>query len=281
MSASSASAVSTVPRSLVWATHIDVLGADRVVERRDDHLVIRSPSSPSFYWGNVLLFDEPPRPGDAERWESLFAGAFAGEPRVRHVTLAWDGPNAPAGAAHEFEPRGYELESSIGLVATPGDVQPHPRANQQVTVRALHPDGDEDLWTQVIDVQVAGRSSREAEGPYREFTADQQAVRRQHFRDGRGAWYVAIDGAAVVGSCGVIVTDRRGRFQAVDTLATHRRRGVSSRLVVDAARHAAEHHGADLLVIVADEHYHALGLYESLGFERAERVLGLCRAPRP
>jgi ribosomal protein S18 acetylase RimI-like enzyme len=32
-------------------------------------------------------------------------------------------------------------------------------------------------------------------------------------------------------------------------------------------------------VIVADEHYHALGLYESLGFERAERVLGVCRPP--
>ena len=31
--------MSTVPRSLVWATHIDVLGVDGVVERRDDHLV--------------------------------------------------------------------------------------------------------------------------------------------------------------------------------------------------------------------------------------------------
>ena len=45
------------------------------------------------------------------------------------------------------------------------------------------------------------------------------------------------------------------------------------RLVVDAAQHAAKHHGADRFVIVADEHYHALGLYESLGFVRAERVL--------
>jgi hypothetical protein len=33
-------------------------------------------------------------------------------------------------------------------------------------------------------------------------------------------------------------------------------------------------------VIVADPDYHALGLYESLGFERAERVAGCCRWPR-
>jgi hypothetical protein len=33
-------------------------------------------------------------------------------------------------------------------------------------------------------------------------------------------------------------------------------------------------------VIVADPGYHALGLYESLGFERAEHVVGGCRWPR-
>jgi ribosomal protein S18 acetylase RimI-like enzyme len=271
--------MSTVPRSLVWATHIDVLGVDRIVLRRDDHLVIRSPSSPAFYWGNVLLFDEPPQPGDVERWERLFAEAFADEPRVRHVTLAWDGPDASAGAAEKFVPRGYHVDSSIGLVAAPARLRPHPRANQRVEVRALDPDGDEELWTQVVELQLAGRGSTDEEASYREFSVDQQAVRRRHFREGRGAWYVALDGDAVVGSCGVVVTDRRGRFQAVDTLETHRRRGVSSRLVVHAAQHAAEHHGADRLVIVADEHYHALGLYESLGFERAERVLGVCRPP--
>ena len=145
-----------MPRSLVWATHIDVLGVDHVVERRDDHLVIRSPSSPNFYWGNLLLFDAPPGPGDRERWESSFADAFADEPRVRHVTLAWDGPDAPLGSAQEeFVPRGYDLDSSIGLVATPADLRQHPRANQEVTVRALDPDADEDLWAQVIEVQVA------------------------------------------------------------------------------------------------------------------------------
>ena len=134
--------------------------------------------------------------------------------------------------------------------------------------------------TQVIEVQVGGRTDNFEEAAAREFAVDQQSARLQHFRAGRGAWYVALDGDAVVGSCGVIVTDGRGRFRAVDTLATHRRRGVSSRLVVDAAQHAAEHYGADRFVIVADEHYHALGLYESLGFARVERVFGVCRPPQ-
>ena len=69
-------------------------------------------------------------------------------------------------------------------------------------------------------------------------------------------------------------------FQAVDTAESHRRRGIASRLVAEAARAAAETHGAEQLVIVADAGYHALGLYESLGFEREEHVFGVCLWPR-
>src|SRR5262249_11306717 len=45
-----------VPRSLVLATDLDVLAPDSVVERRDGYLLVRSPSNPTFYWGNFLLF---------------------------------------------------------------------------------------------------------------------------------------------------------------------------------------------------------------------------------
>jgi hypothetical protein len=94
------------------------------------------------------------------------------------------------------------------------------------------------------------------------------------FVDGRGAWCVALegeDGGEVVGSCGVVLTGARGRFQAVDTAQAHRRRGICSRLVVQASQMS----GAGRLVICADPDYHALGLYESFGFRRAERVAGV------
>ena len=95
-------------------------------------------------------------------------------------------------------------------------------------------------------------------------------------------WYVALDPetGAVAGSCGVVVTGGRGRFQVVDTALAYRRRGICSRLVVEAARRSAEDYGAERFVIVADADYHALGLYESLGFERREHVFGVCLWPR-
>jgi ribosomal protein S18 acetylase RimI-like enzyme len=277
--------VSARPRSLVFATEIDVLPADRIVERRDGYLVVRSPSNPAHHWGNLLIFDVPPAGGDAQRWEHLFAQEFGDEPSVRHQTFGWDQTDGNAGLAREeFVSRGYDLEETVGLVAELAQVNDHPRANREVIVRALDPaaGADAKLWAAVIELQVAGREEGHAEERYRAFTLARLADRRAHFVEGRGAWYVALDptNGAVAASCGIVVTAGRGRYQVVDTAPAYRRQGVASRLLVDAARCSADVHGAERFVIAADANYHALGLYESLGFVRQERVGGVCRWPR-
>jgi len=189
------------------------------------------------------------------------------------------------GAARaEFVERGYDLEQSVGLVAHRDELRPHPRENRDVVVHELDPapGADPVLWDAVVEVQVAGRDPAHDEHEHREFVRARLRSHRELFGAGRGAWYVAIDPGSgdVAGSCGIVVTAGRGRFQAVDTVEAYRRRGVCSRLVVEAARRAAARHGADRFVIVADPGYHALGLYESLGFRRREHVGGVCRWPR-
>jgi ribosomal protein S18 acetylase RimI-like enzyme len=260
-----------------------VLAPDRVLERRDGYAVVRSPSNPTYHWGNLLLFDEPPRAGDGTRWEALFAAAFDAEPEVRHRTFAWDRADGDAGAAREeFVDRGYDFEDLVGLVAE--RLASHPRENRDVVVRSLDPaaGADEALWAAVVELQVALRRVGEDEERSRTFSRRRLEELRTLFRAGRGSWYVALDPVSgdVAGSCGVVVAGGRGRFQLVGTAAEYQRRGVCSRLVVEAARCARDDHGAGRLVIVADANYHALGLYESLGFERRERVSGICLWPR-
>lgn len=277
-------ALQRVPRSLVWATSIDVLPSDRTVTRRDDYLVVRSPGNPAHYWGNLLLFDEPPVAGDRSRWEALFAAEFGDEPRVRHRTFAWDRTDGAFGCAREeFLANDYVLDETIGLVARPDQLLEHPRANRDVDIRPLDPapGADAELWASVLDLQVAGREEGHAEADYRAFAEPWLAARRSHFNQGGGAWYAAIDppSGVLAATCGIVVTGKRGRFQLVETRTDYRRRGICSRLVVDAAQHAARTFGAEQFVIAADVGYHALGLYESLGFGRAEHVVGVCRWP--
>ncbi len=278
------SALGEVPRALAWATDFDKLPANRVLQRRDEYLVVRTPTNPEFRWGNLLLFDDPPMAGDRARWERSFDAEFTGQPSIRHRTFAWDRVDGEIGQAREeFVAVGYEMEDTIALLAAPRELRPHPRENREATVRALDPapGADRELWEQVVELQVAGGegNSEDPEDVYRAFVGRRTEELRTLLREGRGAWYVALAGdGTVAGSCGVIVTGNRGRFHAVDTAAAHRRRGICSRLVVEAAHRTAERYGAERLVIAAAADYHALGLYESLGFQRAEHVHGVCHA---
>jgi ribosomal protein S18 acetylase RimI-like enzyme len=272
-----------MPSSLAWETHLDVLPVSAEIERRDGYTVVRSPSNPTHYFGNLLLFDDPPRAGDGARWQELFALELGHDTRIHHCTLVWDRVDGELGSARsEFLERGYDLDDNIGLVADRGQLRPHPRENRQVEIVTLDPRGDERLWEGVLELQTENRDARHAESTYRAYSRRRLDDLREHFRAGRGAWYAAVqpDTGEVVASCGVVVTDGRGRFQAVDTALAHRRRGIASRLVVDAGRRAESQGGAEQLVIVADTGYHALGLYESLGFERREHTLGVWRVSR-
>ena len=269
--------------SLVWATDIDVLAPDHVLRRRHGYWLVQSPTNPTYWWGNLLLFDDAPAAGDGERWQSLFAQEFADRPEVTHCTLAWDRVDGESGAAaHELVAKGFELEWTAGLVARPQRLVEHPAANRDVTLRALDPDGDEQLWEAVIDVQTT-TSFEQDSGVALEYHATflrrRQLEHREIFRQGRGAWYVALLGGAVVGSLGIVVTGGRARFQSVDTVEAFRRQGIARRLVLDAARDACGKHRIDHLVIAADPDYHAIGIYEGLGFERVELVVGAMRKP--
>lgn len=263
---------------------MDVLERGHLLERRDDHWTVRSPANPGFWWGNFLLFDDAPRTGDGERWEALFDAEFGEDPRILHRTFAWDRTDGDRGQAErELLTRGYAIEETTGLCMRPGELRRHPRENGEVTVRTLDPHGDP-LWDQVAAVQLDDRQQQPGQFHQdiertRAFIDGRLRALRELFAAGRGAWYVALDGDAVVGSLAVVVTEGRARYQHVDTLGSHRRRGIASRLVADAAVDVAARFPVEDLVIAADPGYHAVRLYEDLGFRALERVCGALLGP--
>jgi hypothetical protein len=162
-----------------------------------------------------------------------FEAEFGSEPGVQHCTFAWDRVDGKFGRAEEeFVSRGYELEETVGLVATPDSVRSHQRENREVTVRTLDPlpAADRELWDQVLELQVTARDRRFEEQMHRGFSRHRLEDLRALFRAGRGAWFVAVDpgGREVQASCGVVVAGTRGRFQAVDTAEAHRRKGMGA-----------------------------------------------------
>ena len=93
-------------RSLGFRTDLALLErAGSTIEDCGDHLVVRSPSNPTFYWGNFLLLDHVPAADRVDAWLERFVAAL---PAARHRSLGFDAPQATAADLAAFADRGLE-----------------------------------------------------------------------------------------------------------------------------------------------------------------------------
>jgi len=233
-----------------------------------DHLVVRTPDNPTFYWGNFLLLAQPLRRGDTARWLDVFASTF---PEAKHVAIGVDGTSGAAGDTTDLVDAGLEIEVNTVLKATVL------RGGGAVECRRLTTDDD---WQQVGDVRVAAHSGDPQDpAEYETFVRRSVDQSRAMSKEGHAAWFGAFVGGEVRASLG-IVSDGSGlaRYQMVETHPDFRRRGLARSLLVEAARFARKEMHADTLVIVADPDYVAIDLYRRLGFRDAERQVQFARA---
>jgi ribosomal protein S18 acetylase RimI-like enzyme len=261
-------------RSLGWRTDLIFPRFDGIILDRGDYLVIHTPPNPDFYWGNFLLFAHPPGPDSLPEWKRLFQQEIAALQPARHLAFGWDGDTAEAGALEPFLAAGFILEENAVLTAA--ELVPPPRWNDEVSIRPLSTDAE---WAQALENQIDCHGGEFVLAEYRPFKARQMERYRRLAGTGRGAWFGAFAGDRLVADLGVFVDGGLARYQAVETHPDFRRRGICGTLVYEAARYARAELGAQTLVITADEHYHAGAIYESLGFRRTQRQLGVSLRP--
>lgn len=258
-------------RSLGCTTDLMLISWDGIVDDHDGAIRARSPSNPSFFFGNFLLFRDAPAHGDVGAWIAQFTRAFADDPRIQHVCLRWDRPDGARGAADDLVAHGFELEETVVLVtSTP---RPVPSVDG-VVLRRIESERD---WAAVTALQIAVMSEmagRDASA----FVTGQVARHRAFVSASRGAWFGAFAGDELAADMGVFVDDGLARFQAVETAAGFRRRGICRSLLHHASQVALDELGARELVIVGlpDHTAHA---YASVGFEERERLVAAVRRP--
>ncbi|MBH1936708.1 GNAT family N-acetyltransferase [Streptomyces sp. AV19] len=245
--------------------------AGSVLYDRPDHLVVRTPANPAFRWGNFVLLDRPPGPGDGRRREALFHAEFPG---AAYLALGVDGTDGDTGDAAELARLGVTAEVSTVLTAArpapPG--RPLPAGAE---VRPLA--GDED-WARAAELRAA-MDGPEPTAEHRQFVERRVAEPRRLCEAGHGTWFGAFVGGRMRAGAGIFA-DGGGtaRYQNVETHPGFRGRGLASHLVHLAGRRALDE-GARALVIVADPDYHAIRIYRALGFTDTERQVQLTRLP--
>lgn len=94
------------PRSLAFLTDLLALEDASTLEDRGDHLVVRTPTEPTSWSGNMVIRLTPP--DDARTEEERFRAAF---PDAAHLRIAWDDPATdPAPLRGPWAGRGAEVE---------------------------------------------------------------------------------------------------------------------------------------------------------------------------
>ena len=272
--------------SLGWRTDLVFARFDGEVSYRGNHLCVRTPGNPTFWWGNFLLFRHAPGAGDLERWMALFDEEIASrQPGSRHRAFGVDVRERLV-LAPDFAAAGFTLNEATVLTLTRDQLlAPPKRSPEGVEFRVLNLPSDS---PSVIDKQVAVDSARYDPVGYRVFAERQMARYAAMQRGGLGRWFglmAQVDGRPVLAaSCGLFRDPARGgslgRFQYVSTHPAWRRRGLCTTLVHAACRHGFEAMDLRTLVMVADPDDVAIGVYESLGFRRGTSTWQFERPPR-
>lgn len=242
------------------------------VENHGDHVVVRSPHNPTFWWGNFLLVADDAAARDADFWLERFADAF---PAARHVAIGFDGTRGQASDLAAYVDAGLTVEASA--VMTARSVHPLPRPNTDATYRQLTSDDD---WAQSVELRVACNEDGLEPVGYREFAIDRTATSRELSEAGHGAWFGAFLDDRLVSQMGLVTASPGlARFQSVETHPDVRGRGLAGTLVHHVSRYGFGDLGAQTLVMVADPEYVAIRVYRSVGFAVSENQLGVQRRP--
>ena len=271
--------------SLGWRTELIFARFDGQVSNRGNHWRVLTPSNPTFWWGNFLLFQHAPGPGDLERWMALFDVEIAApQPACRHRAFGVDVRERLA-LPPEFAAAGFALNEATVLTLARDQLLAPRKPPEGFEFRVLELPRDS---AAVVDKQVVVDQGRYEPVGYRLFAERQMARYAAMQRAGLGHWFgliATVDGQpALVASCGLfrdpVRGDGLGRFQVVSTHPAWRRRGLCTALVHAACRRGFEAMDLRTLVMMADPADVAIGIYESLGFRRGVSTWQFERAPR-
>jgi hypothetical protein len=185
-----------------WATDLAVLRhSGSIISDHGDHIVVRTPQNPDFYWGNCIFVLDDATVGSAAHWIGAFQAAHPGADWVSVGLIT--APEDPAA----WTALGVAIE--VDDVLTAG--QP-PRATPLApgyTVRRI--EGDD--WDQVVAAEMADNELTGAYDPvhHERYARAQAELRSQLSARDVAAFFGAFADGVLASSLGIVACGDRRR----------------------------------------------------------------------
>lgn len=240
------------------------------VRDHGDHLSILSTVCPGFYWGNYLLYDRPPEPGELETWRKQFASEIGCHPEIEHEAFGWDSSHGEMGDIESFLDAGFKTDICSVLVADSLSKPSH--YSSEAITRPLE---TEDEW-----VASAWCGSSYGDKPAQHLNKRVEAFTeswRGVMERGEGIQYGAFVNGELAGVVGVYRFEDAGVVDGVVVHTDHRKQGIGRSMVYDAAAHALTELDVRETMLLAEEGSAAERMYTQLGFAVVEKQVGILR----
>ena len=241
--------------------------ASGTVEEHDNYLLIKTASRPDFYWGNYLLFRNPPERGDFEKWMSIYHSHFD-VAQQGFIAITWDSSDEGRGT-EEFQNWGFDLNCNKVLTSNEVSLSwKKPIDNLEIKKYAV-----DELLDEYVDVHFDPQWKYGDEDSQRSFIKDSIKDFSEFLPNvaNKVERYGAFVRGRLAADLGVFLNDGLCRFNNVATHSDFRRQGLCTQLVYEVSRRILETPGMTL-VMEADANYHAAKIYESVGFKPQEII---------
>lgn len=232
-----------------------------------DHLVIRTESNPSYYWGNFVILERAPAASEIPSWLERFEAEFPDAGHRAFAILEVDADHSG------WKEHGCTVELDTALAAD--QLVAPPPAAADAEVRPFFTDDD---WEQSVLLLASDDETGDPEARLA-FERLRAQAERQQAEAGQGRWFGAFVDGRLVSRAGIVVLGRRARYRVVLTHPDFRRRGLAGAVVHAAGEWALSQPGVEQVVIVADTDGPAINLYRSLGLREAGSHIQVERRP--
>jgi ribosomal protein S18 acetylase RimI-like enzyme len=264
---------------LGWQSHLLASRYGAEIAERDDCIVLRTPTNPTYYWGNCLILPAAPRDNELPAWLARFDEEIASK-QAASTHLAF-GINAATLTDPLLSWRAAgidEFDETAVLTLAPAGLSPQPSVRDApgLVLRTLDLQRELEI---AVEAQVAARDESFGAEGYRVFRRSAMQRMAAMQPAGSGLWFGALADGVLAADCGLVHDGVMGRFQYVETQAEWRRRGLCRALVWHVCHHAFHALGLQRLVMCADPNDVAIGIYRSVGFVQVGSHWCLQRRP--
>lgn len=258
-------------KNLGFLTDFKLLGGDSEVREYADYFLVKTPSNPTFIDGNCMVLKSPKLLENKTSLEGCFKAHFEAATNQHHIgfklleTVSDGLLEAYLQDQYEYDKLAvmtYAAEKKIARVLDP----------KIGTIRSFSSNSDWDQWAAN---EIQERPTIFTAASFKAYLFGRRIVYRELAEQGFGNFYGVFQAGELLGAAGLYIFDQIGRFQQVRTIEKARRQGICKALIQFMYAQNAPH--MQDAVMVADEDYHALTLYEGLGFRSQDNQYDLTK----